>query len=119
MGCVSFHSRVVSLTVLSLDIVFPSQVPSGIGENTIDISALKKLGDEQARLLASDLNLDSGNGGGGGDEDECNADGGRSSSMLCRMVLSFILHRRVDCSGSQVCCIFAEVKLGSFQSCYR
>lgn len=87
MGCVSFHSRVVSLTVLNLDIIFPSQVPSGIGENTIDIGALKKLGDEQARLLVSDLNSNSGNGGGGGDEDECNSDGGRPSFMLCRMVL--------------------------------
>ncbi|SJL04887.1 uncharacterized protein ARMOST_08258 [Armillaria ostoyae] len=69
-----------------LYIVFPSQVPSGVGKNTIDIGALKKLGDEQARLLVSDLKLDSGNGGSGGDKDECKSYN--------------------DCSGSQVCCIF-------------
>ncbi|KAJ6555173.1 fungal chitosanase of glycosyl hydrolase group 75-domain-containing protein [Mycena vulgaris] len=38
-------------------IVFGQQVPTGIGKNTIDLAALKTLGDQQVRLLAQELNL--------------------------------------------------------------
>ncbi|KAK0185952.1 fungal chitosanase of glycosyl hydrolase group 75-domain-containing protein, partial [Armillaria mellea] len=81
-----------------LYIVFPSQVPSGVGKNTIDIGALKKLGDEQALLLAKALKLNSGTSGGGGSggKDECNSDD--------------------DCSGSMVCCIFGDSRCSSGKS---
>ncbi|KAJ7262894.1 fungal chitosanase of glycosyl hydrolase group 75-domain-containing protein [Mycena rebaudengoi] len=36
-------------------IVFGKEVPKGVGKNTIDLAALKTLGDKQARLLAQEL----------------------------------------------------------------
>jgi hypothetical protein len=33
------------------DIIFQNQAPSGVGDQTIDIGALKQLGDRQAALL--------------------------------------------------------------------
>ncbi|KAJ7457197.1 fungal chitosanase of glycosyl hydrolase group 75-domain-containing protein [Mycena galericulata] len=38
-------------------IVFGQEVPNGVGNNTIDIAALKTLGDQQVQLLAQDLGL--------------------------------------------------------------
>ncbi|TFY70230.1 hypothetical protein EVG20_g2778 [Dentipellis fragilis] len=38
-----------------LYIVFGSQVPSGVGDSTIDLGALKTLGDQQAKLLGTAL----------------------------------------------------------------
>ncbi|KAK0492106.1 hypothetical protein EDD18DRAFT_1079963, partial [Armillaria luteobubalina] len=87
-----------------LYMVFQTKFPAGVGENTMDINTLKKLGDEQAQLLANALELDGGDDGGGG-----------ASCVMSGGVL-IILHRHVDCSGSQVCCIFGEVNLGTFIS---
>jgi chitosanase len=44
-------------SVLVIDVVFGKQVPSGVGKTTIDISALKQLGDEQAANLAKALGV--------------------------------------------------------------
>ncbi|EJD35897.1 hypothetical protein AURDEDRAFT_74830 [Auricularia subglabra TFB-10046 SS5] len=78
-------------------IIFGTQVPSGVGDETIDISALKKLGDQQATLLQAALLSSGGNGGsgggGGGGGDQCQTDD--------------------DCPGSKVCCVFGEVSRGS------
>ncbi|KAJ6629352.1 fungal chitosanase of glycosyl hydrolase group 75-domain-containing protein [Mycena sp. CBHHK59/15] len=41
-------------------IVFGEQVPSGVGVTTIDIAALKTLGDQQVKLLQTALNIDGG-----------------------------------------------------------
>ncbi|KZV84826.1 hypothetical protein EXIGLDRAFT_595406, partial [Exidia glandulosa HHB12029] len=38
-------------------IVWGTQIPSGVGDQTINIPALKQLGDQQARLLQSALGL--------------------------------------------------------------
>ncbi|KAK0214578.1 hypothetical protein IW262DRAFT_1466355 [Armillaria fumosa] len=55
------HTSDVSLTI-NLDIIFPSEVPCGVGKNTIDIGALKTLGDKQATLLAGDISGYNSNG---------------------------------------------------------
>jgi chitosanase len=34
------------------DIIFENQAPSGVGDQTIDIGAMKQLGDQQLTLLA-------------------------------------------------------------------
>ncbi|KAJ7769169.1 fungal chitosanase of glycosyl hydrolase group 75-domain-containing protein [Mycena maculata] len=39
-------------------IVFGKEVPTGVGNHTIDIAALKTLGDQQVQLLVQDLKLD-------------------------------------------------------------
>ncbi|KAJ7202066.1 fungal chitosanase of glycosyl hydrolase group 75-domain-containing protein [Mycena pura] len=41
-------------------IVFGDQVPSGVGDTTIDIGELKTLGDQQVKLLQAALNIDGG-----------------------------------------------------------
>ncbi|KAK0210174.1 fungal chitosanase of glycosyl hydrolase group 75-domain-containing protein [Desarmillaria ectypa] len=79
-----------SLTI-HLNIIFLSQVPSGVKKKTIDIGTLKALGDKQVWLLASALGSGSSNDG---DKDEYNSDD--------------------DSSGSQVCCIFDKVNINSF-----
>ncbi|KAJ7143731.1 hypothetical protein C8R44DRAFT_565256, partial [Mycena epipterygia] len=38
-------------------IMFGEQVPSGVGDTTIDIAALKTLGDQQVKLLQTALNI--------------------------------------------------------------
>ncbi|KAJ7080638.1 fungal chitosanase of glycosyl hydrolase group 75-domain-containing protein [Mycena belliarum] len=38
-------------------IVFGNEVPTGVGKNTIDLAALKELGDKQVHLLVQDLGL--------------------------------------------------------------
>jgi chitosanase len=43
--------------VLAIDVLFGNQVPSGVGDMTIDIAALKTLGDEQATKLAQALGV--------------------------------------------------------------
>ena len=44
-------------TVPPIDIHFGKQVPTGVGDTTIDITALKKLGDEQVTKLAQALGV--------------------------------------------------------------
>jgi chitosanase len=39
------------------DIVFGNEVPSGVGDETINISALKSLGDTAAKKLAAALGV--------------------------------------------------------------
>jgi hypothetical protein len=40
-----------------LDIIFGQEVPRGVGDKTIDIPALKQLGDVEARKLAAALKV--------------------------------------------------------------
>ena len=57
--------------------MFPTEVPSGVGYETIDISALKTLGDEWAEKLVEALQGgSSSSGGGGGGSDQCQTDDG-------------------------------------------
>jgi chitosanase len=39
------------------DVVFGQQVPSGVGQHTIDIAALKALGDKETKKLATALGV--------------------------------------------------------------
>jgi len=47
-----------------LYIVFSDQVPDGVGQETIDISKLKELGDQQAKLLQTALGSSGGSSSG-------------------------------------------------------
>jgi hypothetical protein len=38
-------------------VVFGNEVPAGVGDKTIDIGALKTLGDQEAKKLASALGV--------------------------------------------------------------
>ncbi|KAH7099376.1 fungal chitosanase of glycosyl hydrolase group 75-domain-containing protein [Auriculariales sp. MPI-PUGE-AT-0066] len=66
-------------------IVWGTKVPTGVGQNTINITALKTLGDQQARALQTALGL---GGAAPTSSDQCFEDG--------------------DCSG-QYCCIFEDI----------
>jgi chitosanase len=64
VGCKSAHplaSQQMSTFFVdrhsSIDIIFGTQVPSGVGDETIDISALKQLGDAQAQNLIKTLGI--------------------------------------------------------------
>jgi hypothetical protein len=62
MSCVGYrlsHYQLTSLrvSVSPIDVLFGKQVPEGVGKTTIDIGALKKLGDEQATKLAQALGV--------------------------------------------------------------
>ena len=46
-----------SSSVASPDVIFGDQVPSGVGDKTIDIAALKKLGDTETKKLAAALGV--------------------------------------------------------------
>ncbi|KZV87960.1 hypothetical protein EXIGLDRAFT_837880 [Exidia glandulosa HHB12029] len=73
-------------------VIFGTKVPSGVGDQTINIATLKTLGDQQAKLLQTALGL---GGSGGGTtppptkSDKCQSDD--------------------DCPGSNVCCSFASI----------
>jgi chitosanase len=51
------HNTILTTPNVSnfLDILFGNQVPKGVGETTIDIEALRTLGDKQARSLVQAL----------------------------------------------------------------
>jgi hypothetical protein len=53
------HATVHLLMLLPTDIHFGNQVPTGVSESksTIDIAALKTLGDKQAKKLAQALGV--------------------------------------------------------------
>ncbi|KZV82165.1 Chitosanase-domain-containing protein [Exidia glandulosa HHB12029] len=78
-------------------IVWGTQIPSGVGDQTINIPALKQLGDQQARVLQSALGL-------GGSTTTTSPPSTPTKVDKCR--------DDNDCSGSDVCCVFASLSNG-------